>query len=337
MRQSKSVASLLSLILVVLCLTPAMAFSAETEMLSVTETGPISPPTGQIAFIRDKNVWMMNCDGTGQMVVTNVGNADGRVCWAPDNQSIAFTRSGSVDLRQPDNMGGRHKVYDIFLCYPDKAKKDSTQYWYRLTSDLGNRDPQWVDSNTIIFWKDMNANKVNAEMPNYQICLMEADGGMVQILRKDWQNMTEKFLTQPSMNNNGDIAFVYFSGQTQVGLTKLNISEIMTNIDTLGYRADKNRGMVAPAWSPDGKWIAAVSNNMNDAGLYIYTADLSKKYLVAAPAGTYLRPMAASFSPDSRWVTFATTDGSIWICDITGGGLKRLTGPGSDIAPAWSH
>jgi Tol biopolymer transport system component len=46
--------------------------------------------------------------------------------------------------------------------------------------------------------------------------------------------------------------------------------------------------------------------------------------------------MAPSFSPNSKWLTFATTDGSIWTCDITGGNAKRLTGPGLDWAPAWS-
>lgn len=336
MRKRKSLTNLFSLILVILCVTPALLLSAET--LTVEQTGPINPPTGQIAFSRDNNIWVMNADASGQMIVTNVGNADGRISWSPDNTKIAFTRSGFVDLRKPDNLGGRHKVYDIFLCYPDSAKAGNTQYWYRITGDMGNRDPQWVSDNSIIFWKDMNANKVNAEFPNYQICLMEADGGMVQVLRKDWANMNEKFMTSPSLSKNGDLAFVYFSGQTQVGLTAINKSEVMTNIDTLGYRADKNRGMVAPAWSPDGQWIASVSNNMNDAGLYLYSADLSQRYLVTKPpAGTYLRPMAASFSPDSRWVAFATTDGSIWICDITGNGLKRLTGPGKDYAPAWSN
>lgn len=336
MRKRKSLTNLFSLILVILCVTPALLLAE--EMLTVEQTGPIDPPTGQIAFIRDNNIWTMNADGTDQAIVTNVGNADGRISWSMDNKKIAFTRSGFVDLRKPDNLGGRHKVYDIFLCYPDSAKAGNTQYWYRITNDMGNRDPQYISENSIIFWKDMNANLVNADYPNYQICLMEGDGGMVEILRKDWQNAGEKFLTSPSMSKNGDIAFVYFSGQTQVGLTKLHKSQMMMNIDSLGYRADKNRGMVAPAYSPDGKWIASVSNKMNAGGLYLYSADLSKMYLVAKPpAGTNIRPLAPSFSPDSRWVAFSTTDGSIWVCDITGNGLKRLTGPGKDFAPSWSH
>jgi Tol biopolymer transport system component len=71
--------------------------------------------------------------------------------------------------------------------------------------------------------------------------------------------------------------------------------------------------------------------------LYIASPDLKERYLVfAPPPGTSLHTVSPSFSPDSKWLTFSTTDGSIWICDITGTGARRLSGPGDDKFSAWS-
>jgi Tol biopolymer transport system component len=76
---------------------------------------------------------------------------------------------------------------------------------------------------------------------------------------------------------------------------------------------------------------------MNSPGLFIATPDLSERYLVfEPPVGTFVYPTAPSFSPNSKWLTFATSDGSVWTCDITGSNARRLTGPGTDQFPAWS-
>lgn len=323
----------------VLCLLVALPLSAlAADKLSPEKAGPIGEPTGKIAFVRNGNVWIMDADGAKQKLICEVSNADGRLSWSPDNKQIIFTRSGFVDLKGPDMLGGRHKVYDLFLCYPDSAFANNLMFWYRLTDDLGNRDPEWsTDGSRIIFWKDMRANTVNAFAPNYQLCTMEPDGTNIELLRKDWQTFYEDFMISPSMNQKGDIAFVYFQKQRPVGLGLLSSEQIMMPIDSIKKMGYDNKGFVAPAWSPDGKWIAVVSNDLDDAGLYLFSADLKEKYLVAAPpVGTYLNTLAPSFSPDSKWITFSTTDGPIWICDIAGNGTRRLTGPGPDKAPAWS-
>ncbi|MEW6051400.1 MAG: hypothetical protein AB1644_10115 [Candidatus Zixiibacteriota bacterium] len=312
--------------------------TAQTPKLSALQAGTISQPTGRIAFIREKAIWVMDATGANQMKVVSAQNADGRMSWSPDGRRIAFTRSGSIDYAEPDGTGGgKHKLYDIFIAYIDSAQVGNTFFWRRLTDDLGSRDPDWsLDGNTIIFTKDVNANAINAQMPNYQLCVMNPEGGDFQLLRKDWANMPE-FLMSPSMNAKGEIAFVHFFNQRPQGLAVLPRERIMTPLDSIGKQSAKMLTCLVPSWSPDGKWIAYVKNDPAKPGIYIATPDLAKSYLVyEPPAGVGLITIASSFSPDSKWLTFSSSDGSIWISDITGSQVKRLSGPGLDFAPAWS-
>ena len=171
------------------------------DKLPAAKAGQIGAPTGKIAFIRDKSLWMMDATGANQMKVCDAGNADGRISWAPDGKRIAFTRCGRVNLEGPDNLGGNHKVYDIFVAYVDSAKNGNTNFWYRITDGVGSRDPEWsADGQSLIYYKDMNANFVNAFLPNYQICTMTpVESGTEELLRRDWQNMSEFFIA-PTIN-----------------------------------------------------------------------------------------------------------------------------------------
>ena len=312
------------------------------DKLPLSRAGTIGAPTGKIAFVRDKNIWTMDATGGHQTRICEAGNADGRLSWAPDGKRIAFTRSGRVNLQGPDNLGGNHKVYDIFIAFVDSAMNNNTTFWYRITDGVGSRDPEWLPDGSIIYYKDMNANFVNAFLPNYQVCMMNSpESGTEEILRRDWQNMTEFFIS-PTMNAAGDVVFTHMvkSDQgsfRQQGIAKLSKDNFMTPIAEVGRQSAKMVDLVTPAWSPDGKWIACISNSMSEPGLYIVSADFTEKFLVFnPPPATSLYTVSPSFSPDSKWLTFSTRDGSVWICDITGNGAKRLTGPGIDSSPAWS-
>ncbi|MEK7775662.1 MAG: hypothetical protein AAB305_07240, partial [Candidatus Zixiibacteriota bacterium] len=173
--------------------------------------------------------------------------------------------------------------------------------------------------------------------PAYQVCTMNPQGSSIEIIRKDWQVMGTDGLMSPTMNATGDIVAVYFSGFKQVGLCILPKGKYMIPADSLKAQANKNKGLVAPSWSPDGKWIACINNSTTDPGIHILTPDFKEMFLVFTPPGA-AAPMtvAPGWSPDSKWLTLSTNDGSIWIVDIAGNGSRRLSGPGTDKFPAWS-
>ncbi len=323
-------------VLVGLLLLPALSFSA--EKLPADRAGTIGNPTGRIAFIRDGNLWIMDANGDNQQLICESVNADGRITWSLDGKKIYYTRSGKLNFQTPDMSGGFRKLYDIFIAVLDSAYHSNTLYWEALTYNMGSRSPEMnVTGKSIIFVQDMNANRVNAFEPNYQLCTMDPNGDHVKILRDDWEGATE-FLIAPSMNAKGDIACVVVYKQKQQGMVVLSPEEINLPMDSIKELSKLNSGCVAPSWSPDGKWIAYVNNSMDDGGLYIVTPDLKERFLVfSPPPATNLNTVAPSFSPDSKWITFSTVDGSIWITDLTGAKAHRLTGPGSDKFPAWSH
>lgn len=334
----KTLVYTLTLLAVVTILTIQSGFTA--EKLPPEQAGTINPPTGQIAFIRDGNIYTMNANGGEQQMICESVNANGKLDWSPDNKTIVFTRSGIANANRPDNLGGTHKLYDLFLCFMDSAYANNRQFWLGLTNDVGSRYPEWNRHDSLIlFYKDIYSNFVNTVEPNYQLATIDGDGNYFKYVRKDWQNLFEYFLITPSKNKNGDIVCVFFdlTAPRSIGSVVLPAGNYEKSMEVLKEEAKENESKIAPSWSPDGKYIAYINSKMDKSGIYLATPDFSKDYLVTiAPVGTYLNTVAPSFSPDGKWLTFSTTDGSIWIVDITGNGLRRLSGPGKDKFPAWS-
>jgi Tol biopolymer transport system component len=99
-------------------------------------------------------------------------------------------------------------------------------------------------------------------------------------------------------------------------------------------------GDSAPAWSPDGRWIAFSRTTGRDSGIYVLRADGSdeRRLTVALPLDLDTSP---SWSPDSSTIAFASPHVSvpaseIELVGVDGGGRRVL--PGSDLGtnPAWS-
>ncbi len=298
--------------------------------------GEIPEPTGRIAFIRDGDIYLINVDGSNLRIACASGNAYGRISWAPGNAEIAFARRGTAEFKAPDNLGGKHRVYDIFKVIVDRIGTNKN-WWERITDGLGARFPEWSDDgSTLLYTKDYNSYLVSPGFPNYQITLSNPDGSDERPLRKDYQQ-TDYLSINPTAGPDGSYAFIAFYDMKAQGMAIVDSSDLMPSLDEIRRQIKNETHAIAPSWSPDGSWIAYVRNDMNKPAINLVSPDRTQKYVIYRPAGG-VAPSTnpPGWSPDSKWLTFATSDGRIWISDITGNQQKAILGPGPNLAPAWS-
>ncbi|MBN1371309.1 MAG: serine/threonine-protein kinase [Anaerolineaceae bacterium] len=139
----------------------------------------------------------------------------------------------------------------------------------------------------------------------------------------------------------GLLAFARESGgQYDVGIGSAGGSSEQT--------VDAGGDEYAPAWSPDGAWLAFQTDAGREAGqneIWIVRADGSGlRKVTDSPPGTWSR--APTWSPDGRWIAFVSDRegslgadfGELFAVEVETGAVTRLTETGGGIydwRPAW--
>ena len=334
--------------LCVIALSLAFAMPAALHGQGMFDAKPVRLPW-RIAFVRDRNIWIMNADGSGQKAWRQFGNVISRLSWSPDGKQLAWARQGDFTYHLPDGGGGGRKLYDIF-----RAEVDSTRdgYWRWVTFDHGSRAPEFApDGQRIVFTHDLNANTVDAELPDFQIEYCNLDGtNPVRLTRKGAKPGECQGMDPTWSPDATQIAFIYHkraanigegggkSPSTPIGLVVAPSSGITMSDAELEAAARKVPYAGYPSWSPDGKWIAYVNTNSSDGGIYLTTPDgTAQKRLFEKIDKITPIQSAVSWSPDSKWLTFASTDGYIYIIDSKGEQKpQRITSAGNDYLPSFS-
>ncbi|MEE9441233.1 MAG: hypothetical protein V3V99_01005 [candidate division Zixibacteria bacterium] len=302
-------------------------------------------PLGKIAFIKDGGIWIMDSDGKNRRIICEVTNAAGRLSFSPDNKIIAFARKGQDANKLPSDEGGTHVLYDIFLAHIDSAATN-IGWWTRATFGLGGSNPQWSDNDTMIYYvNDINAGFVDYIVPSIQLTEVSINDGHADYLRKDWQSLSTNFM-QPTFTRDGKkVAFlVNYSlnpdkyNFQNFGIRIIDTKDIMLSENEIRKPSPGLKNALAAQWSPDGQWLAYLSNDMRNPGIYIFKSDLNENRLVFSPTiSQQLMPHPVGWAPNSKWITFATADGTIYIIDINGENLTPLSGAGKHSNPAWSN
>jgi len=290
-----------------------------TQPAESTSVGPISQNTaqGQIAFasIVDNiaQIFMINADGSDLRQLTHEDKGACSFDWSPDGKQIVYTSPCSEKTIQYTNSS----LYVLNI-----ESGESSPLPYTPGSDF---EPAWSP---------------NGE----EIAFTSTRDGNMQIYVFNLNKLDLKRLTQPdnksqahyptwSPDSSQIVYTVMRTGLLRIWSMAADGSDQHQLLRTGGSFSD-----YLPAWSPDGSTLLfSQTNDKFSAPSALESYNFKTEQIVALPIP--LPVVDASFSPDSQWITYETSDAvnqDIYICQLPKGSPQRLTTSNQvDFDPAW--
>src|SRR5690242_17894428 len=233
------------------CLLLAIAVPQACQRDEVTAPRPSAAvgggdaSTARIAFVStrdgDRDVYVMDGDGSGQTRLTTFSGLDFDPSWSPDGNRIAF-------------VSERNRCDCLFAMSGDGS--DVTPLTSHR-SDQGDRDPTWSpDGQTIAVTRFL--------FSQIEIYRIAADGsGETRLTNRDFHDDFEHPRWSP---DGGRIAFTSTVG----GASGFALYVMNADGSAQTQLADQS---FDPQWSPDGQRIAFTSTRDGNAEIYVMNAD----------------------------------------------------------------
>lgn len=281
---------------------------------------------GQIAFVSDRDgnqeIYLINADGSGLTNLTRHPAGDRGPAWSPDGSQLAFisNRDGTqqVYLMNADGSEVR-QITDIV------PKGDSGFFIGELVwSPSGIRiafSTNYRMTSLDIYWIDRDGNNLT------KIYSDDSYGGRIT-----WSPDEQHLLFDSCAPGNFDLFMV--------GLDGSNLRTIADGIYS-GPAPATSKGNpsweITPAWSPDGRQIAFVSDRLGGhVDIWVANPDGSGAQNVTGPVGGVFGPV---WSPDSQWIALMAGGYGFYIVHPDGSDLTELSGfrfTGSSAEWSWS-
>ncbi|HLL76337.1 MAG TPA: Calx-beta domain-containing protein [Pyrinomonadaceae bacterium] len=300
---------------------------------------PTPPPraTDRVLFtsLRDGNheIYVMNGDGTGQTNLTNNPAQDATPVWSPDGTRIAFASNRTT----PSNP---HGASNIFVMNADGSG-------VRQVTDNGRvgfipsivYDPAWSPDGTKLVF----VSSFMGEMSHLAVINVD-DGVGTGVFISTTQ------AADPAWSPDGTrIAFVGAGGVSNPedlvigarhlfvvnadGSGKTKVADMVSPFDSFGFPPPSS----GPAWSPDGKRLAFVSNRDGNDEIYVVGASGGNLTRLTSHPAQDLMP---AWLPDGSGIAFTSyrdaQQRDIYVMSADGGAPARLTThPADDYDADW--
>jgi Tol biopolymer transport system component len=272
---------------------------------------------GLIAFTSqrdlDREIYVMNPDGTDQRRLTTNPGLDDYPSWSPSGARIAYLSgdaAGQYSIKLMDaNGANQHRL---------------TSVDFRLTP----HGPGCGESFSLAWSPD---GKNLAFQENGEIYSVSVDGRPLRV------NLTNNPAqdSEPAWSRDGQsILFVSDrSGFDANAIYMIPSAGSPTGTATIFWSPGYVSCSWSPDWSPDGKRIALVFNDAGDFGGQLIVSDNGNPYNYA------LKP---KWSPDGNHIVFGRIYDSfprhgLWILSLDNGRLRPLPVPESDANASWGR
>jgi Tol biopolymer transport system component len=282
---------------------------------------------GKIAFTSDRDgnreIYVMNADGTDQRRLTNNPGVDDYPAWSPDGKRIAFlsqdqTGGYSIKLMNADGTGSSSlttTTVDQYFCINSGFACGLS--W----SPDGNRIAFTDGSDIVVINSDGTGriNLTNTPSPIYEI--------------------------NPSWSPDGsEIVFTYSNSFPYIYSSAFVMDSNGANIRPWSGTGNAgNLGDKDPAWAPNGTQAAVILNRypVDSSDLCILNANGGRTRLDFVIERDHASP---TWSPDGEFLAFESTidpykqytNHEIVVIKADGSGVRQLTNtPGYDGHPSW--
>lgn len=254
----------------------------------------------------NKEIWVMNWDGTDQRQLTRYHSISTFPSASPDGRIVAFTTyaTGSPTIQMFSLDTGRKLPF-----YNQRASMNA---FVTFTPD----------SKRIVFSSTLAGGPAQLYMAN-------VDGGNLHRLTSSGYIEVE-----PKINPKTGADLVDVSGRT--GLPQIyHMNMEGADVDRLSAGTGEATN---PAWNPDGDHIAFAWTKGFEPGNYnIFVMDVASRQTVQLTANEG-RNEDPSWAPDGAHIVYASKRGresQIWVMNADGTGKHPLTTAGDNETPFW--
>lgn len=314
-----------------LCTVSAEGGLPETMPVPYGTLGAVSPDGKWLAYTpytRDQrtwkryrggmatDIWLFNLETYESNRITDFEGTDTQPMWSPDGKSIYYL----------SDQGPEHRInvwrYDI-------ARETREQITDFKDFDIRNAaiGPGERNRGEIVFQLGSEMRVLDCRSKRTRTVEITIPGDREQ-LRATMQDASS-FLVGGDISSTGKRVVAEARGDIWTLPAEEGITRNLTRTDGVAERS--------PIWSPDGRWIAYLSDQTGEYEVYITQSDGKGETRQLTTDGTRWRQLA-NWSPDSEYIAFNDNGGNLYLLNVESGESTHVIQDcqAQQITPTWS-